>query len=122
MKYAGGGRWVGGSSLRRPQEHFEPARAAVDTLPAVLRPPSLGKAETDCVRVEGSVVQQGISYPGVMLCHGPREYLECVTRRNLEHAECPRVGQVEGGRVDKERHLGPVVDPDPGVIATDDQT
>ena len=116
------GGWVPVSSLWTPQKHFEPARAAVDTLPAVLRPPSLGKAETDGVRVEGSVVQQGISYPGVMLCHGPREYLECVTRRNLEHAECPRVGQVEGGRVDKDRHLRPVVGPHTIIVAAQYQT
>ena len=126
MKYAGGGQWVGGwlggSSLRRPQQHFEPARAAVDTLPAVLRPPSLGKAETDGVRVEGSVVQQGIPYPGVVLRHRPGEYLECVAGRNLEHAERPRVGEVEGGRVDEDRHLRSVVSPHTIVVVAQYQT
>ena len=99
------------SSLRRPEEHFEPARTAVDTLPAVLRTPALGEAQTDGVRVEGSVLEQRVADPGVVLCHGPGEYLERVAGRDLEHAEGPRVGEVEGGGVDEDRHLRPVVSP-----------
>ena len=85
------------SSLRRPEEHFEPARTAVNTLPAVLRTPALGEAQTDGVRVEGSVLEQRVANPCVVLCHGPGEYLERVAGRDLEHAEGPRVGEVEGG-------------------------
>ena len=70
--------WVGGddfSSLGRPEEHLDPAGTAVDTLPAVLRSPTLGKAEPDSVRVEGSVLQQRISDPGIVAGHRPGEYL-----------------------------------------------
>ena len=110
------------SSLRRPEEHFDPARTAVDTLPAVLRAPALGEAQTDGVRVEGSVLKQRISYPGVVLCHRPGEYLEGVARGDLEHAEGPRVGQVEGGRVDEDGHLRPVVSPHTIVVVAQYQT
>ena len=63
------------SSLGRPEEHLDPAGTAVDTLPAVLRSPTLGKAEPDSVRVEGSVLQQRISDPGIVAGHRPGEYL-----------------------------------------------
>ena len=117
----GGGGWVS-SSLRRPQQHFQPARTAVDALPAVLRAPTLGKAETDGVRVEGSIIEQGIAYPGIVLCHRPGEDLERVARRNLEHAERPRVGDVEGGGVDEDGHFRPVVSPHTVIVVTQYQT
>ena len=110
------------SSLRRPEEHFEPARTAVDTLPAVLRTPALGEAQTDGVRVEGSVLEQRVANPCVVLCHGPGEYLERVAGRDLEHAEGPRVGEVEGGGVDEDRHLRPVVSPHTIVVVAQYQT
>jgi len=110
------------SSFRRSEEHFDPARTAVDTLPAVLRAPALGEAQTDSVRVERSVLKQRISYPGVVLCHRPGEYLEGVAGGDLEHAEGPRVGEVEGGRVDEDRHLRPVVSPHSIVVVAQYQT
>lgn len=48
------------SSIRGPEKQFKPAGTALDTLPAVQGPPTLGKAESDGVGVEGPVHEAGV--------------------------------------------------------------
>ena len=72
--------------------------------------------------VEGAVLQEGVADPGVVLRHGPGEYLEGVARRNLEDGEGPRVGQIEGGGVDKDGHLRPIVSPYSIIVVAQYQT
>ena len=74
------------------------------------------------MRIKGPVISGGVPEGGVEAGEVPAEHLHREAGRDLEHAEGPRVRDIQGGRVYKERHLGPVVDPDAGVIATDDQT
>ena len=47
------------------------------------------------------------------------EYLHRVSWRYLEHTECSGVWNIQGGRVDKDRDLCPVVKPDPGLVTTE---
>ena len=74
------------------------------------------------MRVKGAVIGGGVPDGGVEAGQVPAEHLHREAGGDLEHAEGPRVGHVQGGRVDKDRHLGPVVNPDSRLIATDYQT
>ena len=107
----------------RGREHdLQPARAALDILPGIGASPALGKTQSQRVRVKGAVISGGVSEGGVKAGQVPAKHLHREARRDLEHREGPRVRNIQGGRVYKERHLGPVMDPDPRVVTTDDQT
>ena len=100
------------------QKDLQPAGATVDKLAAVVLAPPLGEADPHCVRVERTVLQGGIPQPGVQARHLPAEYLQGVAGGDLENTEGPGVGNVQGGGVDKDRNLRPVVGPDTSIIST----
>lgn len=109
------------TSSRWREHDLQPAGAALYILPGIRAAPALGETQSQRVRVKGSVIGGGVPDGGVEAGQVPAEHLHAEAGRDLEHAEGARVGHVQGGRVDEEGHLGPVVNPDPRLIATQDQ-
>ena len=107
------------SSVRRSQQHLQPAGAAVDALPRVFRSPAFREAQSHGVGVVGTVLQRRVAQSLVVSRHRPREDLQRVTGRDLEDGERPGIGYVQGRRVDEDWHVGPVVGPHPGLVSAD---
>ena len=109
-------------SSRWLQHDLQPAGAALHVLPGVAWAPAFGEAQPHGVRVKRAVICGGVTEAAVEAGQAPAEHLHREAGRDLKHGEGPRVGDVQGGGVDEDRDLTPVMNPHSSVIPTDDQT
>ena len=83
--------------------------------------PTFGKAKADRVGVKRPIVAGRVTKALVGPCKIKVEDLHGEAGGDLEDVEGPGVGDVEGGGVDKDRNVAPVVRPDAGLVSVDNQ-
>ena len=101
------------------QQDLHPAGAALHWLSGVALTPALGKTQPHGVGIVGPLVGCRVTSSLVDSGELEVEYLHGVSWRYLKHTECSGVWNIQGGGVDKERNLCPVVKPHPGLVATE---